>query len=77
MKIRQANFIRQTECGSVTLVFIALLAIMVILVAANGRALIYLHREIKLVDQKEIQRLYAAQAQAVVAGQTATPAESK
>jgi hypothetical protein len=77
MKIREANFIRQTECGSATVVFIALLAIMVILVAANGHALFYLHREIKLLDQKQIKRLDGAQTNAVVAGQPATLPESK
>jgi len=77
MKIREANFMRQTERGSATVVFIALLAIMVILVAANGHALFYLHREIKLLDQKQIKRLDGSQTNAVVAGQSTTIPESK
>jgi hypothetical protein len=77
MKIRRANFIQQTERGSVTLVFTALLAIMVILVAANGHALFYLHREIKLLDQKQTKRLDGSQTNAVVVGQSATPPGSK
>ncbi|MGD1088420.1 MAG: hypothetical protein ABR955_06805 [Verrucomicrobiota bacterium] len=77
MKIRQANFIRQPERGTVTFVFIALLAIMLMLVAANGHALLYLHREIKLLDQKQIKRLDGSQTNAVVAGPPATLTESK
>lgn len=77
MKIHEANLMRQTECGSVTVVFIALLAIMVMLIAANGQALIHLQREIKLLDQKQIKRLDGSQTHAMVTEQPATLPESK
>jgi len=41
----------------ITVVFIALLAIMLILVMAESRALIQLHRELKLLEQQQIKRL--------------------
>ena len=40
-----------------TVVFIALLAIMMILVMAESRALITLHREVKFLEQQQIKRL--------------------
>jgi hypothetical protein len=48
---------KQSEGGMVTIVFIALLAIMLILVTAEGRALFQLHREVKLLEQQQIKRL--------------------
>jgi hypothetical protein len=40
-----------------TVLFIALLAIMMILVTAEARALIQLRREVKLMEQQQIKRL--------------------
>lgn len=56
---------RRREGGSATVVFIALLAIMVILVTVNGQALFRLHREVKFVEQQQIKRLNASQTNAV------------
>jgi hypothetical protein len=57
MKIQREHFNRQGERGLATLVFITLLAIMMILVTAEGRALFRLHREVKFLAQQQIQRL--------------------
>jgi len=48
-----------------TVVFIALLAIMLILVTAESRALFHLHREVKLLEQQQIKRLDNLQANSV------------
>jgi hypothetical protein len=48
---------RSGEGGSVTVIFIALLAVMMILVTAEGRALFQLHREVKLLEQQQLKRL--------------------
>jgi len=54
MKIQRKKF---GEQGMATVVFIALLAIMMILVMAESRALITLHREVKFLEQQQIKRL--------------------
>ena len=61
MKIRPNN----SERGMATVIFIALLAIMLILVTAESRALIRLHREVKLLEQQQIKRLNGPQTNAV------------
>ena len=43
-----------------TLVFITLLAIMMILVTAESRALYQLHREVKFLEQQQVKRLNTA-----------------
>jgi len=43
--------------GSVSVIFVALLAIMMILVMAESRALFHLHREVKFLEQQQIKRL--------------------
>lgn len=48
------------EDGSVVFLFIALLAIMMILVTAESRALAHLHREVKMLEQQQIKRLNPA-----------------
>jgi hypothetical protein len=53
---------RRKEDGLATIVFITLLAIMVLLAAANTAALIHLHRDVKLLEQQQIKRLNASQA---------------
>ena len=45
------------ESGMATIIFIALLAIMMILVTAEARALFQLHREVKFLEQQQIKRL--------------------
>lgn len=61
MKIQSKYFVRKIETGSATVVLIALLAIMVILVAANSKSLYLLHREVKLLEQQQVKRLDASQ----------------
>jgi hypothetical protein len=57
VKIQREHFNRKDERGMATVVFIALLAIMMILVTAESRALFNLHREVKLLEQQQIKRL--------------------
>ncbi len=68
MKIQRQH---SDEQGMATVVFIALLAIMMILVTAESRALLHLHREVKLLEQQQIKRLNAPATNTV---STATPA---
>lgn len=49
-----------------TVVFIALLAIMLILITAESRALFQLHREVKFLEQQQIKRLNNSTTNAVV-----------
>ena len=58
---------KRSEGGMATVIFIALLAIMMILVLAESRALFQLHREVKLLEQQQVKRLNAAQTNAVPA----------
>ena len=60
MKTQRAPTIRRNEIGMATLIFIALLAIMMILVTAESRALIHLRREVKLLEQQQMKRLTVA-----------------
>ena len=48
---------RQSKSGSATVIFIALLATMLVLVTAEGRALFQLRREVKLLERQQIKRL--------------------
>jgi hypothetical protein len=61
---------RRHESGMATLLFIALLAIMMVLVTVETRSLIRLHQEVKLLEQQQMQRLHLAQTNAV---STVTP----
>jgi hypothetical protein len=67
MKIHREHFAggfagsKRKEGASATVIFIALLAIMVILVAVNSKSLFLLHREVKLLEQQQIKRLDASQ----------------
>lgn len=56
-----------TEDGMVTVIFIALLAIMMILVLAESRSLFRLHQEVKLLEHQQIMRLNQAQTNAAPA----------
>ena len=51
------NFSKRHENGLATMIFIILLAIMMILVMAESRALFHLHRETKFLEQQQIKRL--------------------
>jgi hypothetical protein len=51
---------KRNETGSITVVFIALLATMLILVTTESRALFNLHREVKFLEQQQIKRLNTA-----------------
>jgi hypothetical protein len=61
MKIR----LKKSERGMATVIFIALLAIMMILVTVETSALIRLHREVKLLEQQQIKRLNGPQTNSV------------
>ena len=61
MKIR----LKKSERGMTTVIFIALLAIMMILVTVETSALIRLHREVKLLEQQQIKRLNGPQTNSV------------
>ncbi len=52
---------RRSERGMATLIFIALLAIMVVLVTVEVRSLFRLHIEVKLVEQHQLKRLNTPQ----------------
>ena len=65
MKIPRFNCSRpHRQSGSAVLIFITLLAIMLMLITANSSALLHLHRELKLLDQRQIKRLNASQTNA-------------
>jgi len=57
--------VKRSESGSAVLLFITLLAIMMILFTANSRALVQLHRNVKLLEQRQIKRLEATPTNAV------------
>jgi hypothetical protein len=59
MKIQKQPFDHAGERGMATVIFIALLAIMMILVTAESRALIQLHREVRFLEKQQIKRLNA------------------
>jgi hypothetical protein len=67
MKIQRNHFTgglvapQRNENGSATVIFIALLAIMMILVMANSQSLFLLHREVQLLEKQQIKRLDASQ----------------
>jgi hypothetical protein len=59
------------EGGMATVLFIALLAIMLILVTAESRALFQLRREVKFLEQQQIKRLNTTTTNSVVTATTA------
>jgi hypothetical protein len=68
MKILRKNKFRglfgtqkRNEDGLATVVFITLLAIMVMLVAANSMALVRLHKEVRFLEQQQVKRLNGLQ----------------
>ena len=66
MKIQLYNFAqRRSKGGMVTVIFIALLAIMMILLMVESKSLIRLRREVKLLEQQQIKRLNGPQTNTV------------
>ena len=71
MKIQPDNFGRgpsgteRSQNGMATIIFIGLLAIMMILVTAESKALFNLHREVKFLEQQQVKRLDASQTNSV------------
>ena len=63
----------RNEAGSITVVFIALLAIMMILVVSESRALIHLRLEEKLLEKRQVERFNSLHTNMVVA----VPAEAR
>lgn len=57
---------RARQRGTAVVVLLAMLAIMMILVAANGRTIFHLQRELRLIERQQVQRLNAAQTNAVI-----------
>ncbi len=61
MKIFRSNFKNRkhrAQCrGSAVIVFLALLGIMLLLIAASDKAIFHFQRELKLTEQRQIQRL--------------------
>ena len=66
MKIQRDHLERRSKRGMVTVVFIALLAIMLILVTVESRSLIRLRREVKLLQKQQVKRLNLSQTNSVV-----------
>ncbi len=65
MKIPTPNQFAHRDRGMATILFIALLAIMIVLVTANLHALARLHREVKLLEQQQIKRLETSQTNSI------------
>ncbi|HEY1662113.1 MAG TPA: hypothetical protein VGI03_06815 [Verrucomicrobiae bacterium] len=70
MKIPAPKYFARRDRGMATILFIALLAIMVALVAANLHALARLHREVKLLEQQQTERLAISQTNAIAVTNT-------
>ena len=66
MKIQLPACGQKNEHGMVTVIFIALLAIMMILVMTESRALFGLHQEVKRMEQQQIKRLNSTPTNAIV-----------
>lgn len=60
----------RNEAGLATMMFIILLAIMVLLAAAESRALIHLHLEVRLLEQQQVKRWTGSQTNSVPADMT-------
>lgn len=61
----QLTTLKYGEKGMATVLFIALLAIMMVFVLVESQALIRLRREVKLLEQQQIKRLNGPQTNAV------------
>jgi hypothetical protein len=78
MKVSRFNLSRHhRQSGSAVVIFITLLAIMLMLITANSSALLHLHRELKLLDQRQVERLNASQTNATTTVISPGPPGSK
>ena len=64
LPIRRPPTAFSNERGSAVVVFLALLAIMLVLVAANSKTLVLLKKELRLVEHQQVQRLERSQTNA-------------
>jgi len=62
----------KSEGGMITVLFIALLAIMMVFVMVQTQALIRLRREVKLLEHQQIKRLNGPQTNSLSANLTPT-----
>ncbi|HKI68613.1 MAG TPA: hypothetical protein VKA67_03430 [Verrucomicrobiae bacterium] len=76
MKIN-CQSLSKRERGSAVLVFIMLLTVMLILVAADTRALFHLDQQIKLLNREQLKRLDASNAGTNLAVRLPAETESK
>jgi len=67
MKTRPPNILRHRQNGSAVVVLLILLVIMVLLSTANTNALIHLRQELRLLEQRQVQRLKTTPPAAAVA----------
>ena len=71
MKVKPDNYKRgpqgrkRSQDGVATIIFIGLLAIMMILITAESKALFNLHREVKFLEQQQVKRLGASQTNSI------------
>jgi hypothetical protein len=61
---------KRSESGMATVLFIALLAIMMVLVMVESRSVIRLHQEVKLLEKQQINRLNIPATNAVPSAST-------
>jgi hypothetical protein len=57
----QKERLKGRERGSAVVLFLALLSIMLVLVAANGRTLLLLKKDLQVIEHRQIQRLEHSQ----------------
>ena len=65
MKIQHQHLVRGNERGVATFILYVLMLIMLSLVMAESAALFHLHREVKMLEQKQIKRLDASQTNSI------------
>jgi len=68
---------RRREGGSAVFILVALLAIIMVLVNANSKALFQLRQDINLLEQQQVKRLNASQTNAAVNVELTLKPESK
>jgi hypothetical protein len=61
---------KRSESGMATVLFIALLAIMMVFIMVESRSVIRLHQEVKLIEQQQLKRLNSPSTNAVSAATT-------
>lgn len=68
---------RRRQTASAVLVLITLLAIMVILATADSKVLFHLHREIRLLEVRQIERLNTVQTNTLAVAETSARHEAR